>query len=450
MANPSRYDRYHQIHEKPDFRTEGEHDRDRVLYSTALRRLAGVTQVVSPLKAPISHNRLTHTLKAAQISNRIALKFMRDDQQKPLAEELGVDADVVEAATLAHDLGHPPFGHVGEIVLHEIMVAGDNLDGFEGNAQSFRIVTQLAIRRTIAPEPDVFAPGLNLTRATLSAMLKYPWIRSSKKGHDTKWGAYSTEEEELKWAREMFAANDEQKSAEAEILDWADDIAYSVHDVEDFYKADLIPLDRLANRNPERERFLAFVADRLKKKPQKTRNGKKITEDDITTIGNSLVTSLLNVNEPYSGTREQRGALKFLISKLIDRYIREINLHSPTKENPHRVSIDDQIEIEVYILKQLTWKYVIENPALEREQHGRAYVLNELFAVLFEESRHNPAILPVACHELLDELEDPQDDQGRKRIIADTICTLTDDEAMRMYAVLKGLDQGRIFDSLSY
>jgi dGTPase len=162
----------------PDSRTPSQHDRDRILYTDELRRLAGVTQVVGAVEGHIFHNRLTHTFEVAQIARRIAERLVRD--QRELADAAGgIDPDVVEAAALAHDLGHPPFGHAAEEELKEL--AG-NADGFEGNPQSFRIVTRLAAHR----ESYV---GLDLTRATLNAILKYPWFRDDGPPEKAnKWG----------------------------------------------------------------------------------------------------------------------------------------------------------------------------------------------------------------------------------------------------------------------
>jgi len=149
--------------EPGDQRSSGQRDRDRILYTTALRRLAGVTQVVAPGEGHIFHNRLTHTLEVAQIGRRLAEKIVVEDRE--LADALGeIDPEVVEAAALAHDLGHPPFGHITERLLDKLVVDEGDPDGYEGNAQSFRIITKLAIRR----ENQI---GLNLTRATLNAVL---------------------------------------------------------------------------------------------------------------------------------------------------------------------------------------------------------------------------------------------------------------------------------------
>lgn len=174
-----------------------------------------------------------------------------------------IDADTVEAACLAHDLGHPPFGHIGESELKS-QVEQRKADAYEGNAQSFRIVTKLAVRSVEKNEQ-----GLNLTRATLRAILKYPWTKSAPAHMPksaNKWGCYFSEQRLLEDAFRIGPAG--TLSTEASIMDIADDITYAVHDVEDFVRAGLIPLDRVANSLAEREKFLAYAGLRVVSKPK--------------------------------------------------------------------------------------------------------------------------------------------------------------------------------------
>src|ERR687894_421729 len=203
------------------------------------------------------HNRLTHSLKVAQVARVIAERLTAAEAD--VLEKLGgCDPDVVEAAALAHDLGHPPFGHLGERVLdhlarHRLGLA----DGFEGNAQSYRIVTSTEIRGDATI-------GLNLTAATRAAILKYPWTRRSHPsppprfmdpaprgaaappddpdGGSLKFGAYSTEVDDMLQARAPFTGRiaDWQQTVEASVMDTADDIAYAIHDLEDVHRVGVL------------------------------------------------------------------------------------------------------------------------------------------------------------------------------------------------------------------
>jgi dGTPase len=224
-----------------DQRTPFQRDRDRILYSSAFHRLAGITQIVRAGEFDIFHTRQQHTYKVAQVGRRLAEHRIREQPDEAALH--GLDPEVVEASCLAHDLGHPPFGHAAEAELDRIVrdpsVVGCSADdaahdGYEGNAQTFRILTKLAVRYS----KD--SPGLDLTRATLAATLKYPWLRDlENKQKKSKWSAYTSEQQVFDWAREHCIGD--FKTAEAELMDWADDIAYSVHDLEDFHRVGIIP-----------------------------------------------------------------------------------------------------------------------------------------------------------------------------------------------------------------
>jgi len=356
-----------------DRRTPAQRDRDRILYASSFRRLAGITQVVSPTEGHVFHNRLTHTLKVGQIGRCLAEKLLIE--QNELAMRLGgLDPDVVEAAALAHDLGHPPFGHIAEETLSTFLDASPEAthagstgvvpgEGFEGNAQSFRIVTTLAVHH------EEYG-GLNLTRATLAALLKYPWLRGAEGKQRHKWGAYGSDSAALTWAREAYGPADQHKSAEAELMDWADDITYSVHDAEDFYRAGLIPLHDLVRETAERQRFLDRSLQRLRD------NGiaSQYTDDELRSSFGDVIQAF-PLTEPFRGTRGHRAALRSFSSVLIGRFVDALRLADPALNAGERVTITRQRKMEVTMLKELTWYYIINNPLLATQQHGQREVI---------------------------------------------------------------------------
>src|SRR6185312_14400549 len=162
--------RRHNDDEKDDSRSRFQRDRDRVLYSSAFRRLAGVTQVVQAAEGHVFHNRLTHSLKVAQVARRLSEYLLKFGNAEQIVELGGLDSDVAECAALLHDIGHPPFGHAAEYEIQRSFKERGITDGFEGNAQSFRVATWVSSR-------DPSARGLDLTAASLAGLLKYPWHR---------------------------------------------------------------------------------------------------------------------------------------------------------------------------------------------------------------------------------------------------------------------------------
>ena len=429
--------------ELDDQRGATQRDRDRLLYCTNFRRLAGVTQVVAANEGHIFHSRLTHSLEVAQIARRIG-EYLREEFPAEADAHCGIDPDAVEAAALAHDLGHPPFGHVAEEELDRLIREDEHLfDGYEGNAQSFRTVTKLAVRN------DEFR-GLNLTRVTLNGILKYPWFRALHGRGKSKWGAYHTERSVFGFAREIYPPGSEIRSIEAEIMTWADDIAYSIHDTEDFYRAGLIPLERIAGRDTEEAtKFKEAVFRRW------ADEGKNVTsrEKGLLTRAFDTFCDELYIREPYHGTRSQRLQLRILTSTCIKDAIFATSL-SDDPEEP--LVVKPAIKRRISMLKELTWHYVIKNPALASQQYGYRKIIQKLFEV-FMDAANSPSpawtILPPRYQEEMIQLAEQYGNDIRNelrvRTVADAIAGMSDAEALRLYQKLSGVLPGSVRDPLA-
>jgi dGTPase len=420
-----------------EYRDPTQRDCDRIVYSSHFRRLSGVTQVVAADQGHIFHNRLTHSLRVAQLARRLAQKLLKESPDK--AERIGgVDVDAAEAAGLAHDLGHPPFGHIAEEVLQNLMEK-ETWDAFEGNPQSFRIVTTLAQRSSTIPA------GLNLTRVTLNAVLKYPWPRQAAGTHSRKWGTYHTELAHFKFARELLSTADERRSVEAELTDWADDVTYAVHDVEDFYRAGLIPLDKLTESEAERERFFkAIYDDKIL-----TKKVEDYSRTELETIFGRTMESF-PLDEKYVGTPEQRSALRDFASGIIGECTNAVTLHEPNKGDEPFVSKDPIRQKQIAILKLLTWVYVIRNPALETQQAGQRRMISELFEMFYDAGRKKrsdgPNIFPFAYREQVRKAEGAP--QELLRIVADLISGMTERQLGYIYHRVVGVELGSVMDYL--
>jgi len=434
-------------HEIGDIRSPYERDRDRILYSSAFRRLDGVTQVAAVREQHLLHNRLTHSLKVAQLGRRMAQRLLADDTgfHGGLQDDRASFPDVVESAGLAHDIGHPPFGHAVEKVLADRMAA---FGGFEGNAQSFRIVTKIAVHGGTKL-------GLDLTRATLNSILKYPQymnkIKYKEAWHDrqygNKWGVYRSEESDFEFARDEGSArgrpDGRTRVAGATLMDWADDISYVVHDVHDYFRAGLIPLHGLEDYGDE---FMKYVAE------------SSANENDFSmALFNDAyreVVSLMPKKPWTEGSRVAREELDKLVHTLIYRFVSAVNVDGSSLLH---VGQEEQYQAEV--LKRLTFFHVIEQPQLSLAQAGQRRIVGELFDGLLgvvekygksAKSRFpGPALLKLVYDEIKKKRGDYDWDDGEaeSRAVCDYICLLTEEQAVDMYERLTGrsVAQGSIF-----
>ncbi len=425
-----------------DQRDEFQRDRDRVLYSSSFHRLAGITQIVRAGEFDVFHTRQQHTYKVAQIGRRLAEH--RNQQQPTEARLHGVDPEVVEAACLAHDLGHPPFGHAAESELDRIVrdptQAGGlkddaSPDGYEGNAQTFRILTKLAVRYS----KD--RPGLDLTRATLAATLKYPWTRDfSDPKKTSKWSAYDSEKVQFEWARSSCFGD--FKSAEAELMDWADDIAYSVHDLEDFHRVGVIPWAKIIS-DASREEIVQGAVKVWKKDPACPADAVLRMSSALERITRKLKLFPTIAGEIYNGGREQRRQLRNFTSQLIGNYVRAIKLTGD--EKGPTVAIDSDASDEVRVLKYFARQYVISLPALSAQQYGQKRIIRELFQVFLTEGKAgNFAVFPARLRYIW---EDNKEEKPA-RLAADCVASLTENEAYRLHNRLTGVESGLILDPI--
>lgn len=417
----------------PSVRTEAQRDRDRILYSSAFSRLAGITQVASSAPGASFHNRLTHSFKVAQAARRLAERLKVEEAEVGLVETLDIDA--AEAAALGHDLGHPPFGHIAEEVLADVM---SDAGGFEGNAQSFRIVCRLAMH-------DPEHRGLNLTPVTLNGMLKYPWLPGE---HPTdhqsgKFGAYWSDRDDFRAAQGASSIRPGLRTLEAEIMDWSDDITYAVHDLEDFYRVGLVPLERLRTDGDERTRlFRSFFGSdgALRAKFQGLDPHHLRERLDFLFLGRLVF-------DPFVGTSTQRAQLRQAASNLIGDFMGAITARvTPEEAQTRVVRIEPDAQADVLILKELTWFYVINRPALALIQEAQKELVRRLFDTYERAARPGGRreLLPVPEREAV--ADDPPD-PVRHRIICDFVAGLTELRAFALHGLLTGSRQGSVLDA---
>jgi dGTPase len=406
-----------------DGRSSAQRDRDRILYAGAFARLAEITQVISPERGYVFHNRLTHSLKVGQIARRLAEHLIRAQPKE--AEAYQLDPDAAEAAGLAHDLGHPPFGHIAEEELNSLVRKEGVHDGYEGNAQAFRILTRLATSDALDSK-DSPIEGLNLTRMTLDGVLKYPWAAGDR-ANPRKWGYYRTEQDIFDWVRTRRRKR--QRSVIAEIMDWADDITFAIHDLLDFYCAGKIPIDRCKRPgSAERERLIEGMFERKPKwKSERARY--------IEALDAILEQFPFEPEQRYKDTGEDRAKLYTFSTGLIRHFVSSFRLQSP--RSAQSVRIDSYARCEVEVLKQFIWEYVIENPDLAVPQNGQRAAVRGVFTELLTASKDKKYFLfPSGFHNTISKAKTKRE---RVRTVADCVAGMTEKELMHFHRSLHGL-----------
>ena len=407
-------------------RSPFERDRSRVIHSAAFRRLQGKTQVFTTGEGDFFRTRLTHSLEVAQIAKGLALR-------------LGADPELVETVALIHDIGHPPFGHAGEDELKKLM---KDFGGFEANAQNVRILTKLESK-------SLEYRGLNLTRAVLDGQLKYkvPFPDNTRKF------VYHESMDVVAWASDAARGAVEglpadTKSFECEIMDWADDIAYAIHDLEDSIHANYI--------GPST--FLIEGDRRTREAIDEVQEDYENEGANVRTIAEELFSTIRRLNpdlQTWTGAAshyKQKAHRKQLTSALIGRYIKSATRldRVGVSNDPisyrylHSVQIPKEYRVEVALVKKLVWKYVIESPQVRTLEEKGRHIIRCLFRK-YVQGEKGEQLMPTDWRELLPG-ECTKGDKAR--IVCDYISGMTDDYAQRTYAKLFLPNQGSIYEVL--
>lgn len=505
---------------------------DRVLYSPEFRRLSGVTQVVPPQLDYQFHDRLSHSVKVAQVASSLARKLLHDGQQadstlpKDIRRNLlqWVDPDYCYVAALVHDIGHPPFGHAGEQAIQQycrtaaIIYADEKIKrtipendtndstleriqkrSFEGNAQSMRVVTKLSFR-TDEESPD---QGLNLTLRSLAAIAKYPWLKGehpeSHEKLEQKWSFYQEESDILKSLVGNGAdgyvlpiASDGHvlyvyRWVEAEIMDWADDISYAVHDLEDFFRTGLIPLDRIRSVLHGRHadwkgtKFDSTDDDVLRTslllaRDKLYRVARDILQDPSGSNVDSVVVKAFNqirkfADEgmpwsPFSGLKQSHVRLRQFSSRLITYFSNAASLQYMPNVQRVQLSINPEAVLVAEFFKSLNKSFVIDSAMLAAAQYGQNGDIKILCDSLFDmatnwfisapdQQGYANSRLPPRLRDnisIMISTENPPNDDSIKRnqiimiSVIDYVCSLSDYQASRLTAQLAGSSSMGVFE----
>ncbi len=397
-----------QANQQEDYRTPFQIDRDRVLHTPTFRSLQSKTQVFWSGEYDFYRTRLTHSLEVAQIGRGIC-DWLKSSSSL-LRDDFYIDSDLVDAVCLSHDLGHPPFGHAGERSLNGFM---GEFGGFEGNAQTLRLLTSRIFTES--------RRGMNPSRAFLDGVLKYKTLWGEIGGAETPpehHFIYDSQSQFLDFAmdgRDFPAeltpgkSRDSFKSIECQIMDWADDTAYSLHDLADAVRAGFLSLEKVRRWSKE------FSLNEIER---------EALERFITALGKGRMDS-------FTGT-------------LIGQHIRSTSLvedsnflSGESSRYRFRLKIDDEVEIACKLYKKLAYEVVFQSPELKQLEYKGSYVLNKLWSVLRKRYVDREKtdgqfyqLLPEIDEVEIDDADEPAQ---RARLVCDHLASLTDRSAVRLY-----------------
>lgn len=405
-----------------DPRSDVEVDRDRLVHSHAFRRLQRKTQIVGVSTVDFFRTRLTHTIECAQLGRAIAHR-LTDSSWERVVEQRSQLADLVEAACLAHDLGHPPFGHTGEEALDAVLRSEFGIR-FEGNAQSFRIVTLLEPKKYRRVTSPVDRPlGLDLTRATLQAMSKYPWDElDTRAGERGKFGVYDNadDREYFDW---LWEGVDSARTLATDILEAADDLAYAVHDLEDGIWARLIPVDQIVHGESwALERIFSMVEIRSPKLFSNVGEMEQVCREVFGRLADEPW-----ARGPFDRSRSSEAGLKSLCSALTDELICDVTDGGQLRWHANR-----PLQQRIALLKAVIWVWMIEQPELVTRRFGQQRVIRDLFFGYMQQ----PGMLPYQ-----DEWQRvaARGQAEQARFVADHIAAMTDASASWVHAEMFGV-----------
>jgi dGTPase len=455
-----------------DYRSNARSDYARLIHSAAFRRLQGKTQLFPGVESDFFRNRLTHSLEVAQIASSIAIKF---NNTVDYFRRFPLDIDILNFAGCAHDLGHPPFGHIGESALDDCM---KTCGGFEGNAQTLRILARLEKKEYlpvttygIADNGQDRRIGLNLSYRALASILKYdrqiPARRSRQSGLVK--GYYKTEAEIVSRIREAVVGDLKYdgplKTIECQIMDFADDIAYSTYDLEDALKAGFTtPLRMISSPDLLLQRVATQVQGKV---------GSNIGSEDVVTtlldiflaegvfdlqtlgiskdeVDFSQPMSIAGLVARIHRSSETIGSVAFLrtrlTSHLVGEFIRavtvEVNDEAPAFS---KVSIDEQTLRKIEVLKNFTYESLIMSPRLKISEYRGTDIVSEIFRALSNENTKGQMLLPNDFQAIYNRFSTKSD---KARVICDFVAGMTDRYAVEFYGRLKSENPQTIFKPL--